>query len=173
MNNDNKVYYPQVIEDQPFPETQLIPIGDPMSGGSGSGANQTFGPSVVSDQSMPTKRIATELLSTALNTHSKKILDAFEFLQQGAIQIGKFENGVSGDIRLTPSGITGRDIAGLITFAINALTGDAVFKGSIQAQSVITGAVSVGDSNILIDGDTRRILFYDDNGIPTILIGNA
>ena len=167
---DEKVYYPQVIADQPFPQTALFDVTSPSSG---SGANQLFSPSTVSDQSMPTKRVATELLSTALDTNKRKILQEFEFTQSGSLQIGKFEQGVSGDLRLTPNGITGRDLAGLITFAINALTGDAIFKGSIQAQSVITGAVSVGDSNILIDGDSRRMIFYDDNGIPVIVIGNA
>lgn len=167
---DDKVYYPQVIPDEPFPQTALDSVLAPTLG---ADSKQSYSPSTISDQSMPTKRVATELLSTSLDTNKRKILQEFEFTQSGSLQIGKFEQGVSGDLRLTPNGITGRDIAGLITFAINALTGDAVFKGSVQAGSVVTGAVSVGDSNILIDGETRRIIFYDDNGIPVIVIGNA
>ena len=167
---DDKVYYPQVIADEPFPQTALI---DVLSPSTGAGSNQTYTPQSIAEQSMPTKRVATELLSTALDTNKRKILQEFEFTQSGALQIGKFEQGVSGDLRLTPNGIAGRDLAGLITFAINALTGDATFKGSVQAGSIITGAVAVGDSNILIDGDTRRMIFYDDNGIPVIVIGNA
>ena len=113
------------------------------------------------------------MIGSSLNTRSRKILAEFEFTQSGALQIGKYTEGVTGDIRISPNGIVGRDSSGLTTFAIDATTGDVVFKGSVQAGSVITGVLYVGNNSIVIDGDTRRMVFYDENDVPVILIGNA
>ena len=165
---DEKVYYPEVIEENAFPTQEgVVDFGE-----SQKTSNQTFSSPTIKSQPLPTRRVAVEVIGSALNTKSRKILAQFEFTQSGAIQIGKYENGVSGDLRITPNGITARDSAGLTTFSIDGDTGDAVFKGSIQAGSLITGLVSVGDNNIVIDGDARRMVFYDENDIPVILIGN-
>jgi len=62
---------------------------------------------------------------------------------------------VSGDLRITPNGLTARDIAGITTFAIDGTTGGAVFKGTVQSGSLLTGGVVVEDENgqTVIDGE--------------------
>lgn len=164
-----KVYSPETIPDQPFPQQGVADYGatTPSSGG-----GQVFSPTETKQQTFPTKKIATELLSSALNTRSQRIIKEFQFTQTGAIQIGIFESGISGDIRISPNGITGRNAAGITTFAIDSSTGDAVFSGTLQAASLISGTVAVGDGNIIIDGENRRMVFYQDN-IPVIVIGNV
>lgn len=168
MDDIGKVYTPIVIEDTAFPQQGQIEFATttPSSGG-------TYKPTEIKDQSLPTKRIAVELLGQALNTRSRKILAEFQFTEMGAIQIGKYTQGVSGDLRISPNGITARNSSGLTTFALDGDSGDAYFAGTIQAGTVIGGAVAVGDGDILIDGDTKRMIFYDDSGIPVIVIGNV
>lgn len=34
------------------------------------------------------------------------------------------------------------------------------------------GDIKIGDQNVEIDGKNRRILIYDANGVPAVLIGN-
>jgi hypothetical protein len=169
MADDNKVYTPEVIADQPFPQETATQQASQES----SGAGGVYNPTTIPEQSMPTKLIAVELLSNSLNTRSKKILAEFQFTQSGALQIGTYENGVSGDLRISPNGIVARNLSGITTFSIDGDTGDAFFLGTIQAGTIIGGAVAVGDGDILIDGETKRMIFYDDNGIPQIVIGNA
>ena len=165
---DDKVYTPEVIIENPFPQGTSAVAGTTQNV---SGGN--YAPATTKEKTFPTKRVAVELLSTALNTRSRKILQEFELAQSGAIQIGDFKEGLTGDLRLTPNGLTARDVAGITTFAIDGTTGSAVFKGEIQAGALISGLVDVGDNSIVIDGETKRMVFYDDSRIPVILIGTA
>lgn len=165
--DDEKVYTPEVIDDQPFPVADVVPLTDTQTSG-----NDTFGQKTIQAQPLPTRKVAHDLIGQALNTKTLKILQAFELIQQGAIQIGKYENGVSGDVRITPNGITARDLAGLITFVLDGTTGDATFRGTVQTGSLIAGLLAVGDNSIVIDGESRRMVWYDENGIPVIVIGN-
>jgi len=165
---DDKIYTNEVIENNPFPNQEVLTTAQTPSA-----EKDTFSNTVIKPPQFPTKRIAQELIGSSLNTRSRKILAEFEFTQSGALQIGKYTEGVTGDIRISPNGIVGRDSSGLTTFAIDATTGDVVFKGSVQAGSVITGVLYVGNNSIVIDGDTRRMVFYDENDVPVILIGNA
>lgn len=164
MDDIGKVYTPIVVDDSPFPqeENTIISSPQPTAG--------TYTPITTKDQSFPTKRIAVELLSSAINTKSKKILQEFQFIESGAIQIGKYTPGVSGDLRISPNGITARNSSGLTTFAIDGDTGDAVFAGKLQSGSVITGEVIVGDNSVIIDGVNRQIL-VNDGTTDRILIG--
>ena len=155
-----EVYTNEVIVDNPFPgepEPAILP-GQPNPAG-------TFTATTTKEKTFPKKRTAVELLSTALNTRSKKILQEFELAQSGGLKIGDFKEGISGDLRLTPNGLTARDIAGLTTFAIDGSDGSAVFKGSIQSGSLITGQVVVGNNRVIID--------VDDSGEPTILVNDG
>ena len=133
--DDLKTYYPQVIQDAPFPEEQ----GEGIAASAADGG--VLSPTTIKEKSFPKRVIARETISSSLNTLSRKILGAFEFVQQGALQIGKYLSGVSGDIRLTPDGITARNKDGDTTFAIDGATGDATFLGTIQAGSVIADSV--------------------------------
>jgi len=85
----DKNYEPEVIQENPFPgEPQLIPLpGQANPAG-------VYGPTTTKEKIFPIKRTAVELLSTALNTKSKKILQEFELVQSGGFQIGKFEEGI-------------------------------------------------------------------------------
>ena len=164
---EEKILSPQTIEDTPFPqEVAITDYGVTQS--SNGGVSET---SKIKNQSPPYKRVATELLGSALNTKSRKILAEFEFTESGALQIGKYEPGVSGDVRLTPNGITARDLSGITTFALDGDTGNAVFKGTIQAGSFVGGEVIVGNNRLIMDGSTGRFVVYDEQGIPRIVIG--
>lgn len=168
---DDKVYYPQTIADTPLPNQVT---GDASFSSSQSGANQVYGPETIKEQPVPVLKIATELLSSSLNTRSQRILAEFQFTEMGALQIGKYVNGVSGDIRISPNGLVGRNDAGMTTFAIDATTGDVVFAGTIQAGTLIAGAVAVGGNNIVIDGENQRITMTDPaTGLVRLVIGNV
>ena len=164
---DEKVFTPEVVQDNPFPNGSVESVTQTQ------GSGTTLTPTQTKEKSFPTRRIATELISSALNTKSKKILQELELTQSGAIRIGNYKEGISGEVLITADGIVTKDKAGLVTIAIYGEDGSGVFKGSIQAGSIITGIVDVGDNSIVIDGDTKRMVFYDDSGIPQILIGNS
>jgi hypothetical protein len=166
---DDKVYAQEIVTTNPFPGEVL----QPATQSSPTSVGQRHTQPVSQTKTFPTKKVAVELLSTALNTRSRKILQQFELQQSGGFQVGNFEEGLSGDIRLTPAGLTARNIAGLTTFVLDGDTGDAVFAGEVKAGAFISGLVIVGDNSVVIDGETKRMVFYDDNGIPAIVIGNV
>lgn len=162
-----KVYTPETITDTPFPteDVESLTISQSTS-------NDTYSNETIKDQPIPDKRISHEVISSALNTKSKKILQEFEFTKSGAIQIGEYEDGVSGDIKISPSGIVGRNTSGQTTFAIDGETGDATFAGTIQTGALIAGDVIVGDNDIVISGgDYPGFILYND-GVPEIFIGS-
>jgi len=185
----DKIYRPEEILDVPFPGEP-----EPVSLPGQTNPAGTFGLTTTKPKSFPTKKIAVELLSTALNTRSKKVLQEFELQDTGGFKVGTFKSGISGDLRITPNGLTARDIAGLTTFAIDGDTGDAVFKGIVQAGAVIATdidgeriltntldadrikastievALDVGEGNVKIDGANKRIIINDGTN-DRILIG--
>lgn len=162
---DVKVYTPETIQDNPFPVDNQV-----VSDGSQSTTGGVYSSEKIGDSEFPTKRIAVEVISSKLNTQSKKILAEFSFTESGAIRVGKYEDGESGDIRISPDGIVARNKAGDTTFALDGETGDATFAGAIQAGSVITGEVIVGDNNIILDGANKRIII-NDGSYDRILMG--
>ena len=89
------------------------------------------------------------------DTDSKTILSDFTFGTSGALQIGTYSDGVSGDIRISPNGILGRNKDGDTTFSINGTTGDATFGGTLVAASGTFGTVTAGTlSGVEISGST-------------------
>ena len=89
------------------------------------------------------------------DTDSKTILSDFTFGASGALQIGTYESGVSGDIKISPNGILGRNKDGDTTFSINGTTGDATFGGTLVAASGTFGTVTAGIlSGVEISGST-------------------
>jgi hypothetical protein len=162
---EEKVYTPEVITDTPFPG------GTEVNVSSAANSTGTFTPATTKTNSFPVKKIAVELLSTVLNTRSKKILGEFELVQSGGFKIGDYQQGLSGELKITPNGLTAKNIAGLTTFAIDGDTGNAVFAGELRSGSVVTGQVIVGDNNVIIDGDNRQILIFDESGNARILLG--
>lgn len=171
LNNmaEEKVYTPEVISENALPSDDAG-ISYAASEGESKG---TYTPATVKEQQIPTKRIAIELLSTVLNTKSKKILGELQFTEMGAIQIGKYEHGVSGEVKISQDGIVAKNKAGSTTVTIDGDTGDATFAGTLQTGSVVAGAVAIGENgDIYIDGESRRMIWYVA-GIPTIVIGNG
>jgi|TARA_Y100000034_G_scaffold52172_1_gene64100 hypothetical protein len=162
-----KVYHPTVIEDTPFPgqEGEVI-LADSQA------KNGVHSPNTIKGKQFPRKRVAVELLGSALNTRSRRILAEFQFTEMGAIQIGKYKNAISGDLRISPNGITARDKAGVTTFAIDGTTGDAVFKGEVRSGSLVTGEIVVGNNNVIIDGSSGQgKMVINDGTTDIILIG--
>ncbi len=163
---DEKIYSPETIQDSPFPgqDVTSTSVDQPTSSG-------VTTPAKTKDNSYPSKKIAVELLSTALNTKSKKVMQAFDLVDQGAFRVGKYENGVSGEVAITSAGITAKNTSGNTTFAIDGETGNAVFGGELQAGTLVSGLVVVGDNRLVLDGEAGRITVND--GVNNIIaIGN-
>lgn len=161
---DEKVYTQEIIQEAPFPEEILQPVNSQTQE-----SGDTYTQAVTKDKTFPVKRTAIELLSTALNTRSKKILQEFELQQSGGFQIGNFEEGVSGDTRITPNGLVMRNKAGLVTLAQDGDTGDAIFAGQVRAGSTIVSDTIVTEKATSGNG---RTVYYND-GIPSIVIGDV
>lgn len=161
---EEKVYTPEVVEENPFPGGESVVQTTPAT------TAGTFAPSTTEEKALPSKRQATELLSTALNTRSRKVLGEFELAQSGGFRVGTYQEGISGEVALTPGGLAARNRAGIQTFVLDGETGDAVFAGQIQTGSVIAGRVLVGDGSIELNGDNTQILIYVGD-IANILLG--
>lgn len=160
---DDKVYTPEVVQANPFPNEVASPITQPSQG-----SGDTLTPTTTKEKSFPKKRTAVELLSTAMNTKSRKILQEFALQQSGGFQVGNFQEGLSGDIKITPSGITARDIAGITTFALDGTDGSAIFAGQVRAGSTIVSDTIVTEQASSGNG---RTVYYND-GVPAIVIGD-
>lgn len=169
MDDIARVYRPQEIEESPFPQQGQadLSISQPSSGG-----GQIIKPLETKEQTFPAKQHKTELISSVLNTKSKKILQEIQFTPSGAIKIGDYTQGVNGDIRISPTGIVARNSQGDETLAVDGETGDAVFAGQIQTGSIVSGLALLGDGSIEIDGINKRQVWYE-NGIPIIVLGNV
>jgi len=154
----DKNYTPETAQETPFPgePTILNTQNQPSSSGN-------YAPITTKEKTMPVKRLAVELLSTALNTKSRKILQEFVLEQSGGFKIGDFKQGISGEMSLTPNGQTAKNKSGITTFAIDGDTGDAIFAGELKSGSLITGTVQVTDGNIaLYNGGILEIFIGDD-----------
>ena len=159
----DKVYTPEVVQDQPFPGgTEEIPKAETLPSG-------TYSPTTTPAKEITRKRVAVELLSQALNTRTKRILQEFELELSGGFKIGDFKDGETGDVRITPNGITARDKAGVTTMSLDGTTGDAIFKGKIQSGAVITETLLVGNNNVIIDGGNKRTIINDDSNDRVLL----
>lgn len=156
---DDKVFTQEVIQDNPWPgEAPLVAQGTPTS------LAGTFSPTTTNAKAFPRKRVAVELLSTALNTRSRKILQEFQLQQSGGLQIGNFQEGLSGDVRLTPNGITGRNVAGLTTFGLDT-DGNLILIGEMRSGSVISGNVIIEEGGQLQIGTDEGDTIIDEQGI--------
>lgn len=155
---DEKVYSQEVVPSNPFPGQPLLTTPTTQSNPSG-----VFTQTETKNKVFPTKRTAVELLSTALNTRSRKILEEFQLQQSGGLRIGDFQEGISGDLKITPNGITARDRAGLTTFAIDGTDGSAVFRGSVQAADFI-----IADENGLVSAANFQSDSYRSDSTVTI-----
>jgi len=97
----------------------------------------------------------------AISTATQSILGSFTFGASGAIQIGSYVNGVTGDIKISPTGILGRDKTGATTFSINATTGVAVLNGLVVGTNVGLGTAQDSAGVTTIIGDTVTTSFVN------------
>lgn len=171
MADDNKVYVPETIADVAFPIDGEVTL--PAAGSTVAASDKPIAPSTTGlVDRFPQKFVPPDVRSRSLDTISKRILGDFSFGTLGAISIGAYVSGVSGDVRISPTGILGRNAAGETTFGLDATTGNASFKGTISAGTVIAGATNVKDASVVLDGENGRIVISD--GITNrIVIGNV
>jgi hypothetical protein len=172
MDSTNKVYTPTVIQDQALPDQVIT---DSSSSAVTSASGSVVGTEKIKDNFTPKRRIAQEVIGKSLDTASKKILGVFEFLKQGAIQIGEYIEGVSGEIKISPNGITAKNKDGVTTFALDGETGNAVFNGSVTANAVNVidenGLVSLG--NFHTDSRTASPATLYSNSTYEIVSGST
>lgn len=140
-----KVYTPEVIADQPFPISGEGALMESNSSSTQS-SKGVYGAKETPEKQFPQKMVAKELFSTAINTISKKILKVFEFAKSGAIQIGEYIHGLSGEIKISPDGIVAKNKDGNTTFALDGTTGDAIFSGDVRAGTFTTDYFNVDES---------------------------
>lgn len=112
-----------------------------------------------------------------LDTSAKTILDGFTFGASGALQIGTYEAGVSGDVKISPAGIVGRDKTNKTTFTIDGTTGDASFAGSLSAPTGTLGALTIATGGNIKLGQTAYntgtgFWLGDDMGTTKFSLGN-
>lgn len=134
-----QVYTPETMADTPFPQSDQQSASVTQST-----TNQVYGQASTVDTALPTPQIASQVLGDTLNTTSKKILQEFTFTKTGALQMGDFQQGISGDLRIDEFGIVARNKGGDITISVDGDTGNAVFAGIISALSVISGQITLG-----------------------------
>lgn len=144
-----KVYTPEVIADQPFPISGEGALMESNSSSTQS-SKGVYGAKETPEKQFPQKMVAKELFSTAINTISKKILKVFEFAKSGAIQIGEYINGVSGEIKISPDGIVAKNKSGVTTFAVDGDTGNAIFSGDVRASTFTTDFFTVDSSGNVV-----------------------
>lgn len=150
---------PQTIVDQPIPLLDGSQT-DPSGSNSAQQTTETvIVPTTQVDQAFPEKIVAQETLSQSLNTESKRILGQYTFEQNGAIAMGEFQQGVSGEVKISPDGITAKNVNGDTTFSLDGATGDATFKGTVEANGFTiadeNGIRSLGNfSSDSIENDT-------------------
>jgi len=163
---DEKVFYPEEIQEQPFPFS-----GQNFNYSSGSQSSQILKPEEIKDTGMPPIR---DIITKSLNTSSQKIMKEYQFTDSGAIRIGKYQNSVSGEILISPDGIIAKNSSGVNTFSIDGDTGNATFSGQLTSASIVTGTVDVGSgaggSYVRLDGANNRIII-NDGSRDIILIG--
>lgn len=132
MDDKQKVYKPEEIADQPLPNEQ--DEGTPAS--SQSQGSEVYTQKVIRDKPIKKKVVAQETISQSINTKSKKITGEYQFTQQGAIKVGEFTEGVSGEIKISPTGLVARNKAGNVTIAIDGETGDVSIIGAFTGGSI-------------------------------------
>lgn len=143
------IYYPETIDSMPLPGIEYEQTTESKSSTTG-GVN--YAERVPVNVSFPIKPVAVETIGQSFNTKTKKILGEFTFGILGAISVGQYEYGVSGEVKISPNGIIAKNINGDTTFALDAVSGDATFAGTILAGSVVAGNVTVTGAFIVSDG---------------------
>ena len=154
------VYFPESIENQDIYGT----FAEPSTPDSEYNALKvTQYPTKILPVIMPQVPTANDTIGHSINTKTNKILGSYSFGKVGSLQIGSYESGTSGDIRITPNGITARNSSGTNTFAIDGTTGNASFFGTIQAGSIVAGYVaSTGGEYTTTGATAAKVMLLPD-----------
>ena len=104
----------------------------------------------------------------AIDTAAGTILADFTFGASGAIQIGEYVNGVSGDLKLSPTGILARNSTGATTFSVNGTTGIAVLNGLVVGTNVDLGTAQDSAGVTTIVGNTVTTGYINALSITTV-----
>jgi hypothetical protein len=182
MAEDIKIYYPNTIDD-----TDIYPdVSDTVSETSTRDGSNVEKLNTVDPTAFPTYISAKEVISVSLDTQKRKILGSYSFSETGAIQIGKYVSGVSGEIKISPDGLVATNKDGDATITIDGTTGDATFLGTIAAGSVVTGYLTIGGAaadvntnatgisadRVSISGSTSFTPGYDPTSKVAMVGGN-
>ena len=92
---------PTTIIDQPTP---LIDgsVTSPSGYATDQSSEVVIVPTTQVDQKFPPKVVAHETISQSLNTETKRILGSYSFEENGAISVGVYQYGVSGEVKISP-----------------------------------------------------------------------
>lgn len=156
---DIKIYYPNEITDNPIgmDESNAVEVDYTKN------AAYVESAGVIPENSIYTGLNATDVVSVSIDTTRSRILGTYTFSESGSIQIGKYVNGVSGQIQITPDGITATNSSGTNTFNLDGTTGDATFYGTIAAGSIVAGYVkSVGGDYTTSSSIVSRVALLPD-----------
>lgn len=146
-----KVYYPETIDEQPLPD--FTPYSQvPETPRNVKEINRTDGLKlegieVVNDN----PRWVNDIINARIDTASKNILSNFTFgdtdfaggVYAGDISWNTSNGAYSGGagILLNRNGIIGAN-GSIVTFSIDATTGNATFRGSVTASTITGGSIS-------------------------------
>lgn len=153
---------PTVIEEVDFPE-----IGQTVITTTGGGdTKEVLTPNAEDGKSFPPATIARSVIADSFDTQSRRILSDYSFGEHGSLSVGKFEPGVSGDVKISPAGIVARNKDGKTTITMDATTGDATFMGTLAAGSLIAGNYFA-----VLEIGSRRGIFINDGTYDVIFMG--
>jgi hypothetical protein len=158
---------PQEITDFPVP---LLLGGTTNQTGNTTVTVNVISPDTIPNPPPPSPVIAVATISDSLDTSTREIKGAYTFAQMGSLVIGAFVLNESGSVSISPDGITAMNAKGENTFTLDGKDGSAVFKGEVQTGSIVTGLVTVGNNNVIIDGENQRIIINDGSN-NRVLIG--
>lgn len=151
------------------PKYPIIPFRDKVFLPEDSGFGSTIGngllQSTVSDSIDKKGNYIADVINTKIDTSAKNILGAFTFGASGALQIGTYVNGVTGDIRISPAGIIARNTAGVNTITIDGTTGALTLVGTITASAGSIGGWTINTTSLSGGTGANYIGLVPETGI--------
>ena len=147
MINLLKIFFPNTIADKPIEGGSV--------GNSTDTKDNAFSPNSIPSNEIIFPVVANDIVSMSLNTQARQILGGYSFGQVGSLAVGKYVAGVSGDIRISPSGIVGRNSSGTNTFTIDGTTGSATFLGTVTATAGSIGGFTIASGYLYAGTSTN------------------
>ena len=170
-------YFPSAIDDKPIDANVLDELGIISKHVNGTNTADVAGvyyPEVIQSQ-MHESVTAQNLVSTSLDTLQRRILSNYGFSQTGSIQIGRYVSGQSGDIRISPNGIVGRNSTGSTTFTLDGTSGDLTLAGYVKALGGSYASSSTGARVEILNPNEPNVGFhiFDNSGNDVLYVNVA